>query len=318
MYPVQPSSVGQVLPFARLLQQRGSGRLWTGQTLRIDPHQLFAALSGMGIRIPMGTAVSLAPLRHPFDAALQARSVATLTGAPYVAGFGPGAREFQESIMAEAYARPGTAMREYLTVMRSLLEGETLEFRGEYHAVDGGLQPARTPPVEVGAGVLRPRMARIAGATADVAITWMTPVDYIANTLRPALAEGAAEAGRKAPRVVTVVHVAVDRPGRDIYQMALTGAGTHLSFDHYTDMLRRGGVEAYADDPQAGARALVDSGTFVAGSPDEIARELNRYREAGVDEVVLNPASIMLSTQSLGTAMRDVQEIFEAVDRNDG
>lgn len=317
MYPIQPTNTGQILPVARLLQRRGSGRLWLGQSLRLDTHQLFATLAGMGLRIPMGSGVTLAPLRHPYDAAVQARSVAALTGAPYVAGVGPAAPEFQESLLPAPYAKPLTAMREYMTSMRELLDGKVARRDGEYHFVDAQLISLDAPPVELGLGVLRPRMARMAGAVADVAVTWMTPADYVADTLVPALAEGAAEAGRKAPRVATVVHVAVARPGRDIRLAARRGAGAHLSAAHYTDMLRRAGVQAYADDPDAGADALVDAGVFVSGTPDEIAAELHRYRLNGVDEVVLNPAGV-IHTEGLGATMTDLQEILAAEDRLHG
>ncbi|MFF6998420.1 LLM class flavin-dependent oxidoreductase [Streptomyces sp. NPDC008313] len=317
MYPIQPSSTGQVLPFARLLQRRGAGRLWLGQSLRLDTHQLFANLAGMGYRIPMGSGVVLAPLRHPYDAAVQARSVAALSGAPYVAGIGPAAPEFQESLLPEPYAKPLTAMREYMTSMRELLDGRHVRRDGAYHFIDAQLIALDAPPVELGVGVLRPRMATMAGAVADVAVTWMTPADYIADSLVPALAEGAAQADRAAPRVATVIHVAVARPGRDIRLAARRGAGAHLSAAHYTDMLRRAGVPAYADDPDAGADALVEAGVFVAGTPDEIAAELLRYRKSGVDEVVLNPAGVM-HIEGLGAVMTDLQDIFAALDRLHG
>ncbi|MFZ3499151.1 LLM class flavin-dependent oxidoreductase [Streptomyces sp. 5.8] len=317
MYPIQPTNTGQILPFARLLQRRGAGRLWLGQSLRLDTHQLFATLAGMGYRIPMGSGVTLAPLRHPYDAAVQARSVAALTGAPYVAGIGPAAPEFQDSLLPEPYAKPLTAMREYMTSMRELLDGQLARRDGEYHSIDAQLIALDAPPVELGLGVLRPRMAAMAGAVADVAVTWMTPADYIADTLVPALAEGAAEVDRTPPRVATVVHVAVARPGRDIRLAARRGAGAHLSAAHYTDMLRRAGVPAYAHDPDAGADALVEAGVFVAGTPDEIAAELHRYRKSGVDEVVLNPAGVM-HIEGLGAVMTDLQDIFAALDRLHG
>lgn len=317
MYPIQPTSTGQIQPVARLLQRRGSGRLWLGQSLRLDTHQLFAALAGMGYRIPMGSGVTLAPLRHPYDAAVQARSVAALTGSPYVAGIGPAAPEFQDSLLPSRYAKPLTAMREYMITMRELLDGKPAIREGEYHSVDARLIALDAPPVELGVGVLRPRMARMAGSVADVAVTWMTPAEYIAGALVPALAEGAAEAGRAAPRVATVVHVAVTRPGRDIRLCARRGAGAHLGAAHYTDMLRRAGVEAYANDPDAGADALVEAGVFVSGTPDEIAAELQRYRRCGVDEVVLNPAGV-IHTEGLGSVMTDLQEILAAEDRLHG
>jgi hypothetical protein len=56
----------------------------------------------------------------------------------------------------------------------------------------------------------------------------------------------------------------------------------------------------------------VNFDVFVSGTPVDIARELERYHEAGVDEVVLNPCGVLLA-EGTGAALRDVEEIAAAV-----
>ncbi|MGW7822753.1 LLM class flavin-dependent oxidoreductase [Streptomyces puniciscabiei] len=313
IYPLQPSSVGEIVPVARLLQQRGRGRLWLGQSMGLDTHQLFAALTGMGIRIPFGSSVVLSPLRHPFDAALQARSVAAMSGSPYVAGIGPGGADFQRMVMREAYARPVSAAAEYVSVMRRLLAGERVDEDGAHFHTHAQLGPPPSAPVELGLGVLRSAMARAAGRVADVAITWLTPAPYIRDTLVPSLAAGASSEHRRSPRVATVVHVAVARPGRDIRRTAFNAASGHLSLPHYTDMLRQAGITADPAHPDEGAGAIVDAGLFVTGTPQEIADGLDEYRHAGVDEVILNVCGVTRS-EGLGAGLRDLTDILGAVD----
>ncbi|MFH8381230.1 LLM class flavin-dependent oxidoreductase [Kitasatospora sp. NPDC018058] len=313
IYPLQPANIGEIVPVARLLQARGRGRLWLGQSMGIDTHQLFAGLTGMGLRIPFGTSVVLSPLRHPLDAALQARSVAALSGAPYVAGIGPGGAEFQRLLRREAYPKPVSAVAEYLAVMRGLLAGERVDQDGDHFSTHTALTPLPSPPVELGLGVLRPPMARAAGRAADVAITWLTPAPYLRDVLVPSLAAAAESATRPTPRVATVVHVAVARPGRDIGRTAYHAASAHLRLPHYTDMLRQAGVAADPGHPEDGAKALIDNGVFVAGTPEEIADGLDQYRRAGVDEVVLNVCGVTRS-EGLGAGLRDLTEILEAVD----
>ncbi|WP_018547824.1 LLM class flavin-dependent oxidoreductase [Streptomyces sp. LaPpAH-108] len=294
LFPVSPTEPGAVLDFARLVGSSGARRLWLGQSLTLEPHQVMAYAAGAGVRVAVGTSVTLAPLRHPYEAALQARSVAAMTGQPYVAGYGAGAPVFQSALRGGPYASPRTAMREYLSVVRALLAGERVRFGGDYYSLHAGLVGMEHPPVEVGAGVLRPAMARTVGGVADVAITWMTPPGYVEKTLLPALAEGAEQAGRETvPRVAAVVHVAVEREDRDPGRLALLAASAHLSAPHYTDMLRRAGVPVDPADPAAGARMLVDSGVFVTGTPARIAEALVEYHRAGVDEIVLNAAGVL-------------------------
>ncbi len=195
--------------------------------------------------------------------------------------------------------------------MRALLDGEEVALDGTHHRVHGSLPPVGPhAPVEVGAGVLRPGMARTAGATADVAITWMTPPAYLRDTLVPRLADGAAEAGRaRRPRVATAVHVAVRRPGRDPRRLAEAAAGAHLRAPHYADMLRRAGVDVDGPDPFG---ELLRSGAVVTGTVEEIAAALAAYRDAGVDELVLNPTATLL-TEGVHAAVADLEEIAAAL-----
>ncbi|MEU4682891.1 LLM class flavin-dependent oxidoreductase [Streptomyces xinghaiensis] len=311
LVPTMPETPGALRPYAELVRRTGARRLWTGQSLKAETHQSLAYLAGSGLRVPVGTSVTLMPLRHPYEAALQARSLALATELPVVAGYGVGASSFVRSLNGAPYRSPLTMAGDYLRTVRALLDGRIVDHAGDYHALRGRLVPLEHPPVEVGVGVLRPNMARTAGAAADAAITWMTPPDYVGGTLLPALQEGAKEREHR-PRLVTVVHVAVERAGRDPYALAHTAAAGHLSAPHYTDMLRRAGVPADPADPRAGAAALVDSGTFVTGSPGHIAARLDDYREAGVDEVVLNCAGVLF-TEGPDAALRDAEDIIAAV-----
>ncbi|MET9535794.1 LLM class flavin-dependent oxidoreductase [Streptomyces sp. NPDC006649] len=314
MFPVQAQNIGSTVPFARLLQQRGEGRMWMGQSLSLESHHVFAALAGMGLRIPFGTSVVLSPLRHPYQAAVSARSVAALSGHSYVAGIGPGSSEFQATVSPATKAKPVSAVREYAHTMRALLDGEGPHTTsGTFDTVGAGLMPFAHPEVEVGLGVLRPAMARAAGRAADVAITWLAPPSYLRDVLMPEMTVSAQTADRTPPRVASVVHAAVDRPGRDLVQAALTAVGPHLASTHYTDMLRQGGIAAHPAEPQLGAEQLVKSGVFASGTPAEIAAQITEYHRIGVSEVMVNVCGVYL-TEGAGAALRDLSAILNAVD----
>jgi alkanesulfonate monooxygenase SsuD/methylene tetrahydromethanopterin reductase-like flavin-dependent oxidoreductase (luciferase family) len=314
MFPVQAADIGSAVPFARLLQQRGEGRMWMGQSLCLETHQVFAALAGMGLRIPFGSSVVLSPLRHPFEAASAARSVAALSGHPYVAGLGPGSSDFQASVSPATQSKPVSTIREYATTVRTLLDGQAAHSTaGTFTTAGAALTEFPHPDVEIGLGVLRPAMARAAGRAADVAITWLAPPSYLRDTLIPEMTASARQAGRTPPRVASVVHTAVDRPGRDLVQAALTAVGPHLASPHYTDMLRQGGIAADPAEPQRGAEQLVKSGVFASGSPAEIAAQLAQYHRNGVNEVIVNLCGVYL-TEGAGAALRDLTAILNAVD----
>ena len=289
LIPFVPRRPEQVLPYAALVQWTHARRLWQGQSLLVDPAQGFAFAAGAGFRVPTGIGVSLMPLHHPYTAAVQARSLALTTGQPVLAGFGPGAPAFQGHLLGAPYASPLTAVREYLGTVRGLLSGRPVATDGDYYSCHAALPPTPGAVVELGLGVLRPGMARLAGELADAAITWLTPAGYLRDTVVPALCEGAALAGRTArPTLTAIVPVALPVADRDPAEFALAGSGAHLQGAHYRDMLRRAGIDTTGADPALDAKALVAGGAFVSGELPVLVAQLQEFAAAGADEVVLN------------------------------
>jgi alkanesulfonate monooxygenase SsuD/methylene tetrahydromethanopterin reductase-like flavin-dependent oxidoreductase (luciferase family) len=153
-------------------------------------------------------------------------------------------------------------------------------------------------------------MARLAGEVADVAVTWLTPVEYLTRVIVPALEEGARATGRPRPRLVAVVPVALALPDRDPVDVVLAGSTGHLQMAHYQDMLRRSGIDVDPDDMRRSAKEVLAGGAFLFGSAVEVADGLARYAAAGVDEIVLNATGVCLS-DGLGAAVSDVRSIID-------
>ena len=237
--------------------------------------------------------VALMPFRHPFEAAVQATSLARMSG-PLVVGYGPGGHNLQTMLRGEPYRSPLTAAREYVTILRDLVRGKAVDLSGEYFQCHGALGAGPAPRIEVALGVLREKMARLAGETADAAITWLTPAHYLRDTIAPALREGRAIASSgadesTAPRLISIVPVGLERAGRTGAGLARASNAAHLRAPHYIDMLRRAGIDvASAKSPMEAAQTLVDGGGFVAGDLDEVVGGLKEFEAAGVDELVLN------------------------------
>ncbi|WP_369366206.1 LLM class flavin-dependent oxidoreductase [Streptomyces sp. CG4] len=91
------------------------------------------------------------------------------------------------------YASPLTRTREFVQAVRGLVRGESVEQpEAEYFPITAGLPAVPCPPIRIGIGVLRPKMARLAGEIADEAVMWMCPPDYLHDVLVPAVKDGLA------------------------------------------------------------------------------------------------------------------------------
>ncbi|MFI1254194.1 LLM class flavin-dependent oxidoreductase [Streptomyces netropsis] len=314
MAPFVPYRPEQLLPYAALTQWSKAYRMWQGQAMMNDPFQDFAHVAAAGFRVPTGTGVTLMPLRHPYQAAIQARSLAVASGHPVVAGFGPGAAAFQHSTLGAPYGSQLGAVREYVHVMRSLLEEGEADHDGEYFTCHAPLPSFPRPPVEIGLGVLRPRMAHLAGEIADVAITWLTPAPYLRDVVMPALKAGAESAGRPTPRVVAMVPLALAAQDRNPVELAAASNTAHTMLPHYADMLRRSGIETSTEDPRGNAEALVAGGAYLYGEAAELAARLKEYADAGVDEIVLNVTGVHMRYGERASLM-ELEALLEAVAR---
>ncbi|WP_242640822.1 LLM class flavin-dependent oxidoreductase [Streptomyces kasugaensis] len=318
LVPTVPGTVEQAVPFAcHVAHDSQLTRLWQGQSYGLEPAATFAYLAGAGYRVPAGTSVLVTPLRHPAQAALEARTVAAATGHPAVIGYGPGSRAVQRARLGAPYGDPVAASAEFLRATRDCLAqpwdppARSAGSAHRYFHAGQALPPVAHPRVQLALGVLRRRMARAAGEVADAALTWLTPADYVRRVVVPEVAEGADSAGRPRPRVIAAVPVAVARPGRHPAGLAQLAAGGHLVLPHYADMLARAGIDVSTGDSTAAARALVDGGAFLYGRPADIAAGLAEYAAAGTDEVILNLTGVQ-SWYGTDETLLDLSEILAA------
>ena len=143
-----------------------------------------------------------------------AGTVSALTGGRFILGIGTGGLHQRAGREAHG-ARPVSPlalMRDYLTVLRGLLDGERVTHDGPAVTVRGlrlDVDPPPRTPVYLGA--LGPQMLRLAGERADgVALNWCT-AEQVAWS-RERIAEGAARAGRSPAdvKVVQYIRVCVD------------------------------------------------------------------------------------------------------------
>ncbi len=169
-------------------ERRGVPTAWTtvgGPTA--DPVTAYAAAAAATDRIGLGTAVVPTYPRHPVTLAAQAIAIDDLAPGRVRLGVGPSHKPIIEGSYGLPMGKPLAHLREYVTVLRTLLWEGSVDFSGDYFTVKTALPADVTPPkVPVPISALRPNAFRLAGEIADGAISWVTPVDYLTQTALPA------------------------------------------------------------------------------------------------------------------------------------
>jgi probable F420-dependent oxidoreductase len=277
-----------------------------------DPFVPLAVAAEHTSTIGLGTAVAIAFARTPMTLANVGWDLQALTAGRFTLGLGSQIEQHVTQRFSMPWSRPAERMRELVLGIRAIWSawetGEALDFAGDFYthtrmvpAFDPGPAPHGLPPIFT-AGV-GPKMTAVAGEVADGFL--VHPVNTrrsLEEVTLPALAEGAARAGRSVDdlELVCVTIVVTGRTeeeltrSREAVRQQLAFYGTTPAYQPvfalhgYGDLrpeLARLAREGRWDE----GAALIDDDLLetiaVCGEPHEIAPQL-RARLAGISDSV--------------------------------
>ncbi len=264
-------------------ETRGVPMMWsTVGGVRPDAMTFFPAALARTNSIQLGTAIVPTYPRHPAALYSQAAAIYQMFPDRFRLGIGPSHRPTIEAGFGLPMGKPLDHLREYLTVLRSLIDTGEAEFSGDYFqiSVSGG-QPA---PMPLYISALRRNAFRLAGEAADGAISWLCPVQYLNETAIPAMREGAATAGRSNPRMVAHVPVVMSDNIETVRQIAQPVVGRYARLPFYANMFADAGYPVGADSTPTDA--LLDH-LVVNGTADTIQQRLAAILETDIDELLV-------------------------------
>ena len=227
-------------------------------------------------RIALGVGVVPTYPRHPMALAQQALTTAAAAGGRFILGIGPSHRPGIEGSFGIAYDRPARHTREYLAVLRPLLETGRVQFNGEFYNVNAELDVLDRPHCPVLISALAPRMLRLAGEQAGGTITWMAGPRAVREHIAPRINRAAAAAGRTdAPRICVGLPTTVcddEAAGR---RAAAEVYGRYGQLVNYRRILDIEGVEGPSE-------------VAVVGNETALRQQLEQFAAAGTTDFIAN------------------------------
>jgi len=275
---MRPVSVGVQLPeverdvrwpeyaaMAAAAEEAGFDSIWVGDHLLYrgdgrpergpwDAWTLLAALAAATSRVRLGPLVACTGYRPPGMLARAAAAVQEVSGGRLVLGLGAGWNETEFRAFGFPFDRRAARFEESFEIVRRLLDGERVTFRGRFFRTDDAvLLPRAHRRPELMVGSVGPRVLRATLPFVDSWNCWY--LDY-GNT-----AMGFAELNATIDQAVAVVGRV---PGE----------------------VRRSACVLVAFDPGAGERPVDAEAPAVEGSPEAIAGMLRDLADAGADEAI--------------------------------
>ena len=205
--------------------------------------------------------------------------------------------------------RPLSGLQDALHILRPLLRGKEVSYRGSVFSADGVALAFRAPrpdaPIYVAS--MGDRSLALCGRMADgLIVSTLCPPAYTARAAGIA-GEAAAAAGRPSPHIVQYAPCAVGRDRADALRVAKAAIGGMLTSLWPQDddwpplretIVRLGGIEKREMIGALGrlrrgepAEGVLDdrflAAFAIAGTAEDCLEQAMRYRQAGVDELVL-------------------------------
>jgi 5,10-methylenetetrahydromethanopterin reductase len=269
---VDSGSIDTIVADARTAADQGFASYWLPQIFGVDALTTLAIVGREVPGIGLGTAVVPTYPRHPMMLAAQARTVQAATGSRLTLGIGLSHKIVIENMLGYSFAKPGTHMREYLSILMPLIRGEAVDFDGDDLHAHLALSPIDGDPAPVLVAALGTKMLEHAGSLADGTILWMTGPGTVESHTVPTITKAAEAAGRPAPRVAAGVPVCVTSDVDGTKARAAKVYAVYGTLPSYRAMLDAEGI--------AGPEDLA-----VIGDEATVAAGLRRFADAGVTEL---------------------------------
>lgn len=278
-------------------ERDGFDSYWFGQAFGLDALTV-AALAGENTsRIELGTAVAVTYSRHPFAMALQALTVQTATDGRFALGIGPSHKPLIQDMWGLPYERVAQHVREYLSVLRPLVNEGRVAFSGTQYRVAGARQMPDVKPCPILISALAPMMLRVAGELADGTVTWMAGPKTVETHIVPRINAAAEGAGRPKPRVCVSLPVAVSDDVAEARQRAARAFQIYGHLPNYRRMLDREG----ATGPEEVA---------IVGNEAEVERQLRALVGTGCTDLV---ASIFPAQEDAAASVARTWSLLKAL-----
>ncbi len=274
------------------LEELGFHSAVMGHAFGFDPISVFALAGQQTERILLTTAVVPTYGRHPIAMAMAAATAQAASKGRFRLGLGPSHQPIVEHVYGLSYEKPVRHIKEYMTIVRDLLQRGATSYKGEVyrvqvqHSVDGG------DGVPVMMSALGQQMCRAAGRVSDGVIPWLAPVRYVKDSIVPAVNEGAAKEGRPAPPILAETACVMSSNADEVLDVVRREMDFYLAMPAYRALFERANVPDAATAGTEGWTAGMVDEVIAWGDADRIASTVESYFAAGADEVVLSPVGV--------------------------
>ncbi len=266
-----------------------------------EPFLPLVAAAQAAPQLELGTAIAVAFARSPMVTAYTAWDLADLSQGKFVLGLGTQVKAHITRRFSAEWGSPGPRLREYILVLRAIWStwqhGEPLRFEGDFYSVSlmtpfFNPGPIAHPDIPVAIAGVGPYLSRLAGELCQgFHVHPFHTVSYLDGVTLPAIAKGAASAGRS-PQEVDLIGSVFVVTGRDDGEMAMAA-----------DVVRQQ-IAFYASTPSY--RPVLEHHGWDFGDELTAMSKRGRWAEMGgvVPDEAVEEVAVVAPPEELAAAVR--------------
>src|SRR5918911_4279570 len=280
---VRGNTAQEALAMIERAEQLGIQAAWmTTGGGRPDSLTTFAAAAVRTQHIKLGTSIVPTFPRHPLVMVQQTQVIAQLAPGRFRLGVGPSHRPSIEA-MGIPFASPLGHLREYLRILKALLQQGRVDMDGTYYKAHETIpEPVELP---VMASALQRGSFELCGEEADGAISWICPGLYLRDVALPAMRLGAERAGRPVPPLIAHAPVCVHDNATEV-RTAVREQIQNPRLPFYRQMLIAAGFPEAENGTWSDA--MIDA-VVLGGDEAQVAERLHTLLAYGATEILASP-----------------------------
>jgi len=312
-------SVEEIFDCAKVLNRYSADSIWIPETWGMDCSSILSSISNISKTHQLGSSIINIYSRSPALIAMSAVTIDTLSNGRFILGLGTSSRPIVENWHGVEFKNPLQRMREYVDIIRLIISGEKVSYKGEFfHLQNFGLlinPPRKEIPIYLAA--INKKMVDLTWEIANGVIFYLRPLPELKKTIKKmqaikkidvacqlitCVSEDSEKAITRAKQTIAF-YVSVGK----IYREFLSSNGfqneTMAIFDEYKKSGLKNNYSHVTDD-------MMNS-LSMSGTPEDVRRKLLQFVDAGVDLPILqfNPVgktreSFELLTRTLASDMK--------------
>jgi len=284
-------SVNQVLECSEILSKTNVDTIWIPETWGMENFSMLSAVSNKTTTQKIGSSIINIYSRSPSVIAMGAATVDTLSDRRLILGLGTSSLPIIETFHGYKFEKPVQRMREYVKIIRLVLSGKEVNYTGEIFDLKNFtllIKPKRES-IPIYLAAVNKKMVDLTWDVGDGVIFYLRPINEMKETITKMQLKKKIDV---TCQIITSVaedsDIAIDRAKKtlafyvsvgQIYREFLAKNGFKNETSNIFDEFKKSGFKS---NHELVTNSMLKS-LCISGNPDECRKQLQNFRETGID-----------------------------------